>query len=41
MELTHPVRRILSNYESDNPDTKANLARILLQGMLGRHREGS
>ena len=29
MELTDPVKRILSNYESDNPGTKANLARIL------------
>ena len=35
MELTEPVKRILSNYESDNPGTKANLARILLQGRLG------
>jgi class I fructose-bisphosphate aldolase len=35
MELTDPVKRILSNYESDNPGTKANLARILLQGRLG------
>src|SRR5712671_8204351 len=35
MELTDPVQRILSNYESDNPGTKANLARILLQGRLG------
>src|SRR5713101_3952336 len=35
MELTDPVKRILSNYESDNPGTKANLARILLQGKLG------
>ena len=35
MELSQPVKRILSNYESDNPGTKANLARILLQGKLG------
>ena len=35
MELTEPVKRILSNYESDNPGTKANLARILMQGRLG------
>ena len=35
MELTDPVKRILSNYESDNPRTKANLASILLQGRLG------
>jgi hypothetical protein len=35
VELSQPVKRILSNYESDNPDTKANLARILLQEKLG------
>src|SRR5690348_12544915 len=35
MAITEQVRRILSNYESDNPGTKANLARILLQGKLG------
>ena len=35
MELTDPVKQILSYYESDNPGTKANLARILLQGRLG------
>jgi fructose-bisphosphate aldolase, class I len=35
MDLTEPVKRILSYYESDNPGTKANLARILLQGNLG------
>ena len=29
MVLTEPVKRILANYESDNPGTKANLARIL------------
>jgi len=29
------VRKILSAYESDNPGTKANLARILMQGKLG------
>jgi len=33
--MTQIVRDILSNYESDNPGTKANLARILLQGKLG------
>jgi hypothetical protein len=32
MELSEPVTKILSFYESDNPGTKANLARILLQG---------
>ncbi len=35
MELSEPVKRILSYYESDNPGTKANLARILMQGRLG------
>ena len=33
--MTRIVRKILSHYESDNPGTKANLARILLQGKLG------
>ncbi len=35
MKMTKTVRAILSNYESDNPGTKANLARILMQGQLG------
>ena len=35
MELSQPVKRILSCYESDNPRTKSNLARILLHGKLG------
>jgi class I fructose-bisphosphate aldolase len=35
MQLTEPVRTILGHYESDNPGTKANLARILMQGKLG------
>jgi class I fructose-bisphosphate aldolase len=35
MQLTERVRTILSHYESDNPGTKANLARILMQGKLG------
>ncbi len=35
MKITQKVRKILSNYESDNPGTKANLARILMQGKLG------
>jgi hypothetical protein len=30
MELTDPVKRILSHYESGNPGTKANLAGIPL-----------
>src|ERR1700754_1596434 len=35
MKITPAVQKILSNYESDNPGTKANLARILMQGRLG------
>ena len=35
MHLTPKVREILSWYESDNPGTKANLARILMEGKLG------
>jgi class I fructose-bisphosphate aldolase len=35
MEITPRVRKILANYESDNPGTKANLARILMHGRLG------
>ena len=35
MKITQRVKRILSGYESDNPGTKANLARILMQGRLG------
>src|SRR3954471_7562879 len=35
MTFTPKVREILSNYESDNPGTKANLARILTHGRLG------
>jgi fructose-bisphosphate aldolase, class I len=35
MKMTPRVRKILSHYESDNPGTKANLARILMQGKLG------
>lgn len=35
MKITKAVKAILSNYESDNPGTKANLARILMQGQLG------
>jgi class I fructose-bisphosphate aldolase len=34
MRLTPKVRAILSNYESDTPGTKANLARILMEGRL-------
>ncbi|HEY5713715.1 MAG TPA: class I fructose-bisphosphate aldolase [Allosphingosinicella sp.] len=35
MTFTPIVRDILSKYESDNPGTKANLARILTHGRLG------
>src|ERR1700677_1745040 len=35
MKMTARVRKILANYESDNPGTKGNLARILMQGRLG------
>ncbi len=35
MTITPRVKAILANYESDNPGTKANLARILMQGRLG------
>ena len=35
MKITQRVKRILDNYESDCPGTKANLARILMQGKLG------
>lgn len=35
MRLTRKVKEILSHYESDNPGTKTNLARILMHGKLG------
>jgi class I fructose-bisphosphate aldolase len=35
MLATPEVKKILSHYESDNPGTKANLARILMAGRLG------
>jgi len=35
MQVTATVKKILDNYESDNPGSKANLARILMQGKLG------
>ncbi len=35
MKVTKQVKDILANYESDNPGTKANLCRILMQGELG------
>ena len=35
MKMTNNVKKILSNYESDNPGVKANLAKILMSGKLG------
>ena len=35
MKVTQRVRKILANYEGDNPGTKGNLARILMHGRLG------
>ena len=35
MKITRTVKKILDNYESDCPGTKANLARILMHGKLG------
>jgi class I fructose-bisphosphate aldolase len=35
MKITPRVKKILAAYDSDNPGTKANLARILMQGRLG------
>jgi fructose-bisphosphate aldolase, class I len=35
MKLNGHVSKILANYESDTPGTKANLARILMHGKLG------
>jgi len=35
MTITPAVKAILDHYESDNPGTKANLARILMNGRLG------
>jgi class I fructose-bisphosphate aldolase len=35
MKITRAVKKVLDNYESDSPGTKANLARILMQGKLG------
>ncbi len=34
MKLTQRVKKILSYYESDNPGTKANLARLMMHGRL-------
>ena len=35
MKVTQKVKKILDNYESDCPGTKANIARILMHGRLG------
>ena len=35
MKINGQVQKILTNYESDNPGTKANIARILMHGKLG------
>ena len=35
MIISQRVKKILSHYESDNPGTKTNLARILMHGKLG------
>src|SRR5436309_8307113 len=35
MKVNGQVQKILSYYESDNPGTKANIARILMHGKLG------
>ena len=35
MKISRTVKKILDNYESDCPGTKANLARILMHGRLG------
>src|SRR5882724_7684129 len=35
MKINGHVAKILANYESDNPGTKANLARMLMHGKLG------
>jgi len=34
MRVTQKVKKILTNYESDSPGTKTNLARILMNGRL-------
>jgi class I fructose-bisphosphate aldolase len=35
MRISQKVKRILDTYESDNPGTKGNLARMLMHGKLG------
>ena len=36
MKINGQVQKILGNYESDKPGTKANVARILMHGELAR-----
>lgn len=35
MRVTQKIKKILANYESDNPGTKASLCRMLMHGKLG------
>ena len=35
MKITKNIKKILNQYESDNPGVKANLARVLMSGKLG------
>ena len=35
MRITRKVQKILGHYETDNPGTKANLAKILMNGRVG------
>jgi len=35
MRVSQKVKKILANYESDNPGTKANICRLLMHGKLG------
>jgi hypothetical protein len=37
MKMNGHIHKILANYVSDNPATKANLARILMHGKLATH----
>ena len=39
MQLTPKVKEILSWYEGESPGVKGNLARLLMHGRLGRHRQ--
>ena len=34
MKITGNIKKVLNNYESDNPGVKTNLARILMSGKL-------